>query len=728
MKRLLPLLAFLLSFPAAGAQSPSPSPAGQPPQPQSDTVVKLGKFEVSASQQTYLNSIDRKVYNVGMDIQGLTGSAADLLQNIPSVQVDVDGNVSLRGDANVQILLDGRPTALMGANRADALSQMPADSIERVEVITNPSAMYKADGTAGIINIVTKKGRSAEFSGSVHITAGNGRRFSAAASGSRDVGKVKLYGQVTLRQDDRIRVATDKRQFSDQASGQPATTQTATTEHSRPLYRMANGGIDFSPTKADKLGEKVTYSYRTFDRHSAELDTSSVGGTVTTVYDRLREDPEYERDVESKSTYKHDFGDEGHALTAEFRAEHHTETENNHYANVFGLPAAPTTYDNTKIFTNEPGTEATVEYSDPLGKDSKLELGYDRSDDKSNQDHFRNYLNSPGSLWTVDTSVTNRFVMRQTVQALYGAYSRALGNLGIEAGFRFEQTGLNTNQVTAAITHDSRYYRLYPSLHLAYTLGPTQQLQLNYSHRVRRPESDDLNPYPEYQDPYNLREGNPYLKPQETHSIEAGYQYKNDDTTYLTSLFYKYSYNGFTTVSRFLDATTLLTTEENLAKNQSGGLELNANTSPIDKLTINASGDLFYNQIDASNLGYTVNRSTFAWDGKFSCEYEFSKRTMVQLNANYTARRLTPQGYRMPTFVSNLGLKHELANRRVTLILTVSDLFNSLREETRLDTPTLRDDSTRRRSSRIVFVGFIYAFGASPKKPNGESLQFDNQL
>jgi outer membrane receptor protein involved in Fe transport len=696
--------------------------------PASPAPIALPTVQVTASQQELLNAIDRKIYNVGQNAQGVTGSAADVLQNIPSVQVDLDGNVSLRGDDNVQILIDGRSSALLGTtSRADVLAQLPADSIERIEVITNPSAKYKPDGTAGIINIVLKQKRARGYSGSVRLTVGNDRRYGLSVGGNYHPGKYNLSGTWSVRQDDRPRLATDTRNYLDPTTNLPATTSAITREHSRPVTEIGEFGFDYTPASSDKLGETLNYSDRTFFRFADESDQSTIG-TTTSSYDRVRTDPEYERNAESRSTYEHDFGRDDDTLNAEFRWEHHTETENNLYANVSNLPAAPTTYDRTKIFTNEPGTELIVEYADAIAAASKVEAGFDLSDNRSRQGHLGLDQDPATGLWLNDPAVTNLFVLDQTVTALYGTYRRAFGSFAALAGARVEEAEVQTDQVTAAIAGSQRYARLYPSLHLTYDLTETQELQLNYSHRVRRPDYDDLNPYPEYQDPYNLRAGNPALRPEEAHSLEAGYQYKRDDTTYLGTLFYRYSYNGFTTVSQYINSTTLLTTEENLAETQSGGLELAATTTPWAALSLNASGDVYYNEIDASNLGYSTTLSTYAWAGKLSADYAWSKATTWQLNCIYTAKRLTPQGYRRPTFVTNLGLKHELKGRNVSLVFTVSDLFNSLKEETVLNTPALREDATRRRSSRIFYAGVVYAFGAGKKKGKDDALQFDNQL
>lgn len=701
----------LLGFLAAGAVAGADQPVVLPP------------VEVTSPQhQEMLNSIDRKVYNVAQDAQGVTGSAADVLANLPSVEVDVDGNVSLRGDSNVQILIDGRSSSLTGANQADFLSQYPADTIERIEVITNPSARYKPDGTAGIINIVLKKQHAPGYAGSVHLLVGNRWRGSVTATGNYNPGRYNLFGSFTLKQDDRIRYATDRRTEVDPATGLATTTATVTTEHARLISQVGRAGFDWAAGPGDRLGETVDYSYRTMKR-SAQEESVSDG----TAYDRLRYDPEGERDVVSRTTYEHRFGRDDDTLSLEARWEHHDEIDNNGYTDVYQVPVAPTSFDRTRDFTNEPSTEFLAEYSNQLRADARLEAGYDRSEDRSSQDQEVADLDPATQQWVTDPTVTNLFKLDQTVDALYGTYRQRWGEFGAMLGLRAEAADVRTDQVTAAIAGDQRYLRLYPTLHTTDDLTPAWQLQLNYSHRVHRPESDDLNPYPQYQDPYNLRAGNPQLRPEEIHSLEAGVQYRQDDTTYVATLFYRYSYNGFTTISEFVSPTTLLTTEENLATTQSGGLELAATVSPWKALSLNASGDLYSSQISAANLGYAGDRSAFAWTGKGSVEYSSSKATLWQLNANYSARRLTPQGYRLPTFVANFGVKHDFKGRRWSAVFTISDLFDSLKDETRLDTPTLHDDALRRRSSRNFSAGLIWNFG-SPKKGKVDAFQFDNQI
>jgi outer membrane receptor protein involved in Fe transport len=693
-----------------------------------EAAIKMDKMEVTSRKEAFYNSIDRKVYNVGKDIQSATGSASDLLQNIPSVQVDIEGNVSLRGDESVLILIDGKTSALMGANRAAVLEQMPADSIDKIEVITNPSAKYKPDGTAGIINIALKKKRDAGISTTVRVSAGNDRRYNASVLANYNPGKYNIFGSYSLRQDDRERRSEDTRTHFDATTNTTTSTEQKTTEHQRPLSHIAQGGGEYKIDDENTVGASVNYNYRGFTRYGTEVTSIRDGqGALTSDYDRNRTDPEFEKDAEYRATYQHSFPQEGHELNVEFKDNDHSEQEDNHYTNVYRIPTSAPTYDNELIKQSERTNETVVEYNRPFSDDAKLESGYSREATTVDMDFLGSMFVPATGTWTKDLTRSNHFIYSDTIHALYATYGRPIGSFGFLAGVRLEQAYIDTNQVTANIRGSNDYFRLYPSLHFSYNLTDAAQLQLNYSHRVHRPEGDDLNPFPEYQDPFNLRAGNPNLKPEETHSIEAGYQYKQGDTTYLATVYYRQSYHGMTDVARYINSTTLLTTKENLATSRSGGLELAATRSVGSVASFNFSSNIYRNEIDARNLGFSAQKSTIAWNAKLSANLHATKADLIQFNTNYTAKRLTPQGYRLPTFVANLGLRHDFKDKKSAVIVTVSDLFNSLKDRTHLDTPALHEDITRRRSARIVYVGYIYNFG-KPAKKSKDDMQFDNQM
>lgn len=690
----------------------------------------MEQVDVTAAKETQLNSIDRKIYNVGNDLQASTGSAADVLQNIPSIQVDLDGNVSLRGDANVQILIDGKQSALMsGSSRADVLTQMPADSIERIEVITNPSARFKPDGSAGIINLVLKKNRDPGYSGSVRATVGNRRRYGLGSSGQlHPTRQLTLSGNYILRQDDRSRSSTDQRSYIDPTTGHPASTQSRVSEDSRPLFQMGRVGAELKAGPEDTLEEWLLFFYRTFDLNSLERDTIANNlGVRTTDTQRYRYDPGSHGDVESRSTYTHAFGSDDRKLTTDLSIEHQTATERNHYTNTYAAPAGPPTTEFIRIDSNEPSSELTADYEDKASKTHQVELGFDGTDNRSTEDNLDLVEDPVTGAMVSNPEVTNRFYSDQSVAALYATYRRLWGPLGAELGGRFEATELKTDQITTGIAALQRYDNFYPSLHLSYDVGEHGQLQLNYSHRINRPWGSALNPYPVYQDPYNLTAGNPLLKPEQTESFEAGYQYKAGDSTYLATLYSKATTDSFTQVSQYVSSTTLLTTQENLGHSDSGGLEFAATTAPVEKLKLNASGNLYYNQIDASNLGYSSRASTVSWSGKMSATYAESKTTQFQLNTFYSGKQLTPQGYRKPVYVASVGFKHTLADHRTSVVVTVMDLFNSMKNESVLDTPAIHDDTLSRRSSRILFLGIVHRFGSSSKGEQKEDpLLFEN--
>ena len=270
--------------------------------------------------------------------------------------------------------------------------------------------------------------------------------------------------------------------------------------------------------------------------------------------------------------------------------------------------------------------------------------------------------------------------------------------------------------------------RFYPTLHFAYKLPDRHEFQLNYSHRVRRPEIDDLNPFAEYSDPYNLRAGNPRLLPEEIHSIEGGYSYRRDTTSFTSTFYDRRTYRAFTNFTTDLGNGVLLTTHENLATSNAAGLELTANADYGPHLSFNFSSNTFYNTIDASNLGFSSNKSDVSWLAKLGVTLHFPHSTHVQFNTNYASTRLTAQGERRPTFVANLGVRHDFWSKKAAFILTASDLFNSLKETYVLDTPLLQETTTRRRSSRILYAGFLYNFGKPTKKPKDDPLKFDNSL
>ncbi len=691
-------------------------------------VLQLEKMQVQTTQQKFLNSIDRKVYNVGKEISSTSGSASDLLQNVPSVGVDIDGNVSLRGSENVLILINGRTSALMGRSRAEVLQQLPASEIEKIEVITNPSAKYKPDGTSGIINIALKKKHTGGLSGTVNASAANRDRYNAGLALNYHPGAWNFSGSASLRLDDRPRIASDVRTIVNPVTGGVTRAEKHTTEESRPLTRIARAGVDYAPDADNQFGLAASFNRRTFHRRATDHNLVTTGaGVVTSDYDRVRDDPEYEQDVEVSGTYRHTFG-EDHELNVELRTQRTTEQEDNHYVNRYRTPGQANSADSMLIENTVRSGEALVEYTRRLGEVGRLEAGYNLTDERYGANFHGEFLDPLTGRFVIDASRTNRFDYDRAVHAFYATYARTVGAFGFMAGLRPELTYGKSHSVTTGATGRNDYTRLYPTLHLTQHLTDRHELQLNYSHRVRRPEIDDLNPFPEYADPFTLRAGNPNLRPEDIHSIEAGYSYHHGDSTFTSTVYDRRTCHGFTSVTTDLGGGVLLTTHENLATSNAAGLELTANTDLGKAASLNFSSNTFYNTIDASNLGYSASKSDVSWLAKLGLTFHLPRDTQVQVNTNYSSARLTPQGERRPTWVANLGVRHDFAKKKAALVLTVSDLFNSLKETNVLDTPLLHETVMRRRSARVVYLGFLYNFGSPTKKTKEDPLKFDNSL
>jgi len=690
-------------------------------------VLQMEKLVVRDRQREFYNTIDRKVYSVGREIQSATGTASDLLQNIPSVQVDIDGNVSLRGSDSVLILINGRTSTLMGKSRGEVLQQLPADIIDKIEVITNPSAKYKPDGTAGIINITLKKKQEGRTSASTSFSAGNEDRYNAGVTASYNPGRVTLFGGYSLKQDDRERSGTDTRTITNPATGAVTRVEKQSNQTGRPLSNVVRFGFTHSPDEHNQWGVNGNFYHRTYTRKALTSTRVSDGsGAVLQDYDRRQFEPDYEQSVEGAVTYLHKFAEEDHELNAEFKASHSREREPSYYTNVFRVPAQPATADNHLANALDEGKELVVEYVRPLSKVAKLEAGYTFSDERLDTELIAENLNPVSGLWERNFLQSNRFSHAEKIHAGYVTYARTIGTFGYLAGLRAEQAGVHSQLITTGQNVPNDYFKVYPSLHLSYRLNDAHELQLNYSHRVRRPESEELNPFIDYSDPFNLRAGNPRLRPEETHSLEAGYQFRRDHLSFLATIYHRARYHAFTNVTHDQGNGVLLSTQENLGRSDSTGLEIAATADVTSTLSVNFSSNTYFNQLDASNLGFSSSKSKISWSAKLSANLHLTEGTLVQFNTSYTSSQLTPQGSRLPSYIANLGLRHEFYQKKLAAVLTISDLFDSFQERGRLDTAGLQGENTRRRSPRTVYAGLTYYFGRQSKDTKDDTLKFED--
>ena len=689
---------------------------------------EMNEVTVTGRKSLLNTSIDRKVYNVTQDLMAQTGSVSDILKNIPSVEVDVEGNVSLRGSGDVMILINGRPSPLMGRNKADVLQQIPANTIERIEVITNPSARFRPDGTSGMINIVLKRNTKTGLNGTVIGNVGNRERANGSINLNLRKGKLNSFINYNIRQEERNRYGRIERENYDSSGKIDGYYREESRMKSRPLSHFFTGGLEFFADAKNTFSISASTLPMNQTRNDRQMRSFyDAQNVLTSQYDRIRYGPARDWERNGTFSWQHNFNTEGHELHFEANISSDGEDEQNYYSNIFYIPPEQTMYDNNLVYETEKTKQFTLDYVKPLGEDAQLQLGYDGNFLNTLIDFVVEKYDSAQGIFIKDPSVSNLFLYDEALQAVYGTVERSIKDFSFNLGLRAEAAFTNSILKTIDTNVRNNYFQLYPTIHLAYK-RENGEWQLNYSRRVNRPDADELNPFPEYQDPLNIRAGNPKLKPEFIHSVEFGYQMNRKHFSFVPSLYYRYKYNGFTTVTKAVNDSVLYTTRENLSNDRSAGLELIFSTKGLKFMTANLNANIFYNTIDASELGGSSRKSIFTMSTNLNAMFTITKTTMVQLTSIYRSARQTVQGKIYPTFVMNIGARQNLLNNKLSITCTLSDMFKTLEQRTLLQTTTFRQNSYNRRDAQVFYLGLSYRFGNSGKKQPEEKLQFDDTL
>ncbi len=689
------------------------------------SALLLDEVVVSSERSLFNNAIDRKVYNVDHDLMAKSSTASDLLQNIPSVQVDIDGNVSLRGSPDVMILVNGKKSPLMGRSRADVLQQLPAAGIEKIEVITNPSARFTPEGTSGIINLVMKQNSGTGMSGDVTGHVGAAGRHNENLTFGYHPGKFDLFGNYGYRDDRRKRLGTDDRLLT--GLGAASSYREDNQVSMRPHVHMGTVGLSYHATPKDAFDLSADYFRRRPSRDGiSTIVSKGTAGAILTDHDRLQTGYELESETGVTAAFQHDFPKPEHQLRVEANGSDAPQTEAAHFVEHWRAPVQPDPAGDILLRQTERQGHLTVDYSDPVDDESKLEAGYalelHRQDIRSDADS----LDVVQQAFVPDPAKTYRFRLNQAIQAVYGTYERTLGKFSVLGGLRAEYATVTSDLVSGGTGFTNTYASLYPTLHLNYQASQRGEVQLSYSRRIRRPESDDLNPFPEFTDPYNMDAGNPRLRPESIHSLELGYRMQGEHFSFVPSIYYRYKTDGFTRVTEALTDSTFLRTMANLASDRSAGFEPVVTLSLGRVLQANLNANVFYEQIDASNLGFAGRKSVVSWSGTGNVNVTAWPATAFEANANYRSARLTPQGEARPSFVLNVGARQDLYRGRISLTLAVSDLLKTQRQETELDVAGIRQRVTTRRDSQIVYAGLTYHYGR-PEKKKDKPLQYEDQ-
>jgi len=713
--------------PACGAFAQS-QPPSQPPAAPAGAARTVEGVTVTAVRPKEQILLDRRVYAITTDLQAATGVAADILNQIPSVDVDADGNVSLRGDPNVTILVDGKPSAqFSGASRGLALQQFPAQDIDRIEVMTNPPAQYKAEGSAGVINIITRKNRKPGLSGTADLSVGDKRRFVAALSGAYNVGRLKLNGSFTLRQDDKERQVTDHRTAVDPTTGAPVKSQETIDEHFIRLTPQVKLGADYDLNARQSVSVSLSHREQTGKRFFLQNDQSGpVTGPPDTIADRHSDGYEWNIDEGENVRFDQKLWRPGELLSLAYQRSVYRERERYAYVNDNVLPVAPPTQDRLRLSNDLIKQEASADYTLPMSKGRTLKLGFDFEDDRNRFDNVGDNVDPATGALIDNPNVTNHFRYHQQVMAGYGQYEAPIGPWTLQAGVRLEQTDEHFLLITGNMPGGQSYFRAYPSLNLERQLGDDAKLTLSVSRRVTRPDPEALNPFTDYQDIHNLRAGNANLLPQDTWAYEFGYTGAFKSLSYGATAYYQFNRDSFTTVTEPQSADVTLTRQENLPKSKAAGLDFNVGGKLWSRLSYAASGNLFYSQINATALGVAGTsglRDTLGLNAKASLDWKPTAADTAQISFSRTDKRLTPQGSIGAINLVNLGYRRKLWGN-LSAVVTVTDLFDGQRFQRIVATPTLADTYDRHVFGRVAYVGLSYTFGGS-KKAKPSTFEYD---
>lgn len=684
-----------------------------------DTIV------VSGQKLSVETRIDRKLYSVPSDVQSTFGTLSDVLSVIPSVEVDADGVVSLRGDTKVLILIDGKPSAQFSGSKAgDALQSIPAKDIERIEVLTTPPPQFKADGAAGVINIILRKKRSAGLTGSLQGSLGSGGRSVLGAEGSYNSGPLTTSITAGYRQDHRDRHVQSDVLARDPATGLLTDSKNLINEKIRREVPTVALTAEYALNNRQSISGSASWADRGGLRTYTQLDGSSTSGVITSSTRRLSSGHDPEIDLDQKLGFTQQLERPGEVLELSLHRSTSLQHEHYDYTNDSFIPPLPTFYNNLSFREAHGTTEFGADYTLPLSKARSLKLGYDFEQDDYKFGNVGNNVDPVTGAQVIDPNLTNDFKVRQQINAAYATYQASIGHWNALGGFRAELTRRDAEQLTNDISNTDRYFEIYPSLHVDYSLSDESTLSFGASRRVTRPEFQYLNPYIDHEYTPNLNTGNPNLRPEFTQSYEAGYGFQGRRQTYALTGYYRHNQNSVTDVTGYLDNGLTLTMKTNLPKDDSAGLEFTADGHILPKLSYSISGDLFHRQIDATALGFSGLQSTTGLNAKVKLDYRPTPDDSAQITATRSDKRLTPQGYVSAINIVNLGYRRQL-RADLTGVMTVSDLFDGQRYRRFATTPTFTEEYQRTVRGRVLYVGLVYSFG-STKKNNQPKFEYDD--
>lgn len=715
-------------------------------------VASLDEVEIVAERTSVEIKLDKKVYNIGKDLTTAGGTVSDALNNVPSVSVDIEGAISLRGNENVRILINGRPSALAGFGDTNVLSQLPAEAIERVEVITSPSARYDAEGTAGILNIILRQKETLGFNGSFNFTIGNPDNVGLNASLNYRTENYNLFSTLSWRYYDAPRTSFNDVTYFDRVIDgetiEPEYRRIREDQEVERLNRNYNANVGMEYFLSEKSSITGSIFYRIGNDADISLNNSERFNNGTIVEETLRREKETEEDnsYQIAINYVQQFGeDRDHKLTADFQYENDAEDGftflNEDY--LITDQTDPEPFQIEQEFTKGDQKEYLIQadYVLPIGKGSRFEAGF-----RSNlENEVTNYRLEQENLETgelvVNDTITNIFDYDENVHALYSQYGTKFGKFSFLLGLRLEHTQLkgdidsrlSDEELVEAFgfpiqtNFDNNYLGLFPTVNLIYNLSGSESdseesITLGYNRRINRPRGWFINPFPTRSSRTNVFQGNPSLEPAFANAFDLGYLKRWDKLTLTTSVYYQVETNSFERVQENTGQQTtdgidiIRTIPINLSTNKRTGAELGFLYNPNKWLRLNSSFNFFQFETDGDFNGVDYSAKNTSWFARFSSKITLPAKIDWQTNAFYRGARQDAQSDTDGIFSIDLAFSKELFNNNLTVSLNVRDLLNSRKRQSTTKTDFFERYSEFQWRVRQVNLSLIYRFNQQLNK------------
>ncbi|MBV6641408.1 MAG: TonB-dependent receptor [Cyclobacteriaceae bacterium] len=687
--------------------------------------AELEEVVVQAERTQMQLQLDKKVYNVGKDLSNLGGSASDLLANLPSVSVDVEGNVELRGSTSVKVLIDGKPSGLVGLSSTDALRQMQGNMIETVEIITNPSARYDAEGMAGIINIILKKDQKKGVNGSFQINTGWPHNHGASVNMNLRRNWVNFFINYGIDYRKAPGTGETLQRFPEAEADEVARTDQYTDRVRGGISNSVRFGSDFF------LNDKTSITTAFLYRYSDELNESAISFEDFNLDDdlldyTLREDDEEEGDenLEYSVNFSRTFSSKDHKLTADFQYQSNNEIEQSNILQSNGATRATMVEELQQKVRNDEGENRLMLQSDyihPFGEKGKFELGYRSTIRNVKNNYTVDEADETGAYMPVDT-FTIAFDYNERVHAFYGIISDELEKISWQVGLRSETTNISSELEEQNRNLNWNYTNLFPSAFFTYKLLSGNQVQLSYSRRIERPRFRELSPMTSFSNNRRFRVGNPNLQPEFTDSYELGFLQNMSNSSIYYGVYYRYTDQLIQRVT--LPPNELLQTVTipyNAGISRAVGVEVNVSQDFTEWYRLSGNVN-FYRQESNGVLGDTLRLDAKAvtLSSRINNNFTLSDRLTAQMNFWYRAPEQRAQGRRLSMSSLDLGLSYDVFNNNGTISLNVRDLFNTRKYRYTTELATLVEDNVWQwRKGPTFNLAFVYRLNQKKQRERG---------